>query len=227
MGQRGRTGRRIGCCSGGRAGGSTGASRAHIGIHARCAGNRRSVLPARRQRRLRRPPLRLEGGLRPGDGHPHRQGDDPARATQNLSRFNLDFVGLTSARVTVNGRPAEWSRDGEELDVTPRRRHPRSNAGSPRSSRYDGVRRDHLRVRHPSGFLHTDDGALVIGQPHVADTWFPVNDHPIDKASYTFEITVPRAWRPSPTASAVGAHPAWARPPGPGAPRNRWRLTWP
>ena len=42
-----------------------------------------------------------------------------------------------------------------------------------------------------SGFIHTDDGTLVVGQPDVASTWFPVNDHPIDKASYTFEITVP------------------------------------
>ena len=42
-----------------------------------------------------------------------------------------------------------------------------------------------------SGFLHTDDGALIIGQPHVADTWYPVNDHPTDKAAYTFRITVP------------------------------------
>ncbi|MER7975457.1 hypothetical protein ABTX35_41745, partial [Streptomyces sp. NPDC096080] len=30
-----------------------------------------------------------------------------------------------------------------------------------------------------------------LGQPHVADLWFPVNDHPIDKASYTIAITVP------------------------------------
>ncbi|HEX2505276.1 MAG TPA: M1 family aminopeptidase, partial [Gaiellaceae bacterium] len=42
-----------------------------------------------------------------------------------------------------------------------------------------------------SGFFHTDDGTLVVGEPHVAATWYPVNDHPIDKASYTFRITVP------------------------------------
>jgi aminopeptidase N len=43
----------------------------------------------------------------------------------------------------------------------------------------------------PAGFIHTDDGALVAGQPEVAATWFPVNDHPIDKASYTFVVTAP------------------------------------
>ena len=42
-----------------------------------------------------------------------------------------------------------------------------------------------------SGFIHTDDGALVAGQPEVAATWFPVNDHPIDKAAYTFKLAAP------------------------------------
>ena len=41
------------------------------------------------------------------------------------------------------------------------------------------------------GFIPTDDGALVVGQPHVASSWYPVNDHPSDKASYDFRITVP------------------------------------
>ena len=43
----------------------------------------------------------------------------------------------------------------------------------------------------PNGFTPTSDGAIVAGQPDGAATWFPVNDHPIDKASYTFEVTVP------------------------------------
>ena len=56
---------------------------------------------------------------------------------------------------------------------------------------YDGVPRGR-RAETASGFIHTDDGTLVAGQPHVAATWYPVNDHPLDKASYTFRITVPR-----------------------------------
>jgi hypothetical protein len=42
-----------------------------------------------------------------------------------------------------------------------------------------------------SGFIHTDDGAIAIGEPHVAATWFPANDHPRDKASFTIKVTVP------------------------------------
>ena len=39
--------------------------------------------------------------------------------------------------------------------------------------------------------MATPDGANVIGQPEVAASWYPVNDHPIDKASYSFDVTVP------------------------------------
>ena len=44
-----------------------------------------------------------------------------ARATQTLSRFNLDLVGLTVRSVVVNGRAARWTRDGSELVVAPTR----------------------------------------------------------------------------------------------------------
>src|SRR3954451_12710280 len=44
-----------------------------------------------------------------------------ARATQRLSAFNLDLDGLTIRSITVDGRPATWSRAGTELTVTPRR----------------------------------------------------------------------------------------------------------
>ena len=57
----------------------------------------------------------------------------------------------------------------------------------------------------PSGFIHTDDGTLVAGQPDVAATWYPVNDHPLDKASLHVPHPRPaRAWRRSPTASSQG-----------------------
>ena len=40
--------------------------------------------------------------------------------------------------------------------------------------------------------MHTDDGALVAGQPEGAATWFPANDHPLDKAAFTFKVSVPK-----------------------------------
>jgi aminopeptidase N len=114
-----------------------------------------------------------------------------ARATQNLSRFNLDLNGLTVRSITVNGRPATWTRSGDELTVTPRRG---LRKGLPFITvvRYDGVPQIFVDPGiGEGGVFHTDDGMLIVGQPHVADTWFPVNDHPIDKASYTVRVSVP------------------------------------
>jgi aminopeptidase N len=114
-----------------------------------------------------------------------------ARATQHLSRFNLDFEGLTIRSLTVDGRPAQWRRDGGELVVTPRRTLRKGHTFVTKVV-YDGIPQV---IRDPNlgdaGVFHTDDGVVIIGQPDVAATWFPVNDHPIDKASYDIDITVP------------------------------------
>ena len=113
-----------------------------------------------------------------------------ARATQDLSRFNLDLEGLTVHSVEVNNSDATWSRDGGELVITPSsgiRRHQRFTT----KIAYSGVPETIVDAFGVSGFIHTDDGAMIIGEPHVADTWYPVNDHPSDKASYTFRIRVP------------------------------------
>jgi Peptidase family M1 domain/Peptidase M1 N-terminal domain/Immune inhibitor A peptidase M6 len=111
-----------------------------------------------------------------------------AKATQNLSRFNLDFDDLTVRSVRVNGKRATWTHADGELTITPAkglRDHKRFEV----RIAYDGVPQT---LPDTSGFLHTDDGALEIGEPHGAATWYPANDYPTDKASYTISITVPR-----------------------------------
>ncbi len=114
-----------------------------------------------------------------------------ARATQNLSSFNLDLEGLTVRSIEVDRHRAGWTRNGQELTVTPRKGL-RSGSRFVTKITYDGVPVTHgdglLGI---DGFIHTDDGALVIGEPHVAASWYPVNDHPSDKATYDFAITVP------------------------------------
>ena len=101
-----------------------------------------------------------------------------ARATQNLSAFNLDFEGLVVRSIKVDGRSADWSRDGGELTVVPRRGL-KDGQKFTTVVRYDGIPASIGDPQlGPSGFLHTDDGALVVGEPDVAATWFPVNDHP-------------------------------------------------
>jgi aminopeptidase N len=42
--------------------------------------------------------------------------------------------------------------------------------------------------------MNTENGAYVLGEPNVAKNWFPSNNHPTDKASYTFRVTVPKPY---------------------------------
>ncbi len=116
-----------------------------------------------------------------------------ARATQDLSTFNLDFDGLQVAGVVVDERPATWTRHAGELTVDP------SGPGLPRGHRFEAEVRyagvptvlKSAALGQTGGFFATDDGALAVGQPHGASGWFPVNDYPTDKAAYTFRVTVP------------------------------------
>ena len=113
-----------------------------------------------------------------------------ARATQALSRFNLDFVGFAIESVTVDGAPATWSRQGGELTVRPAGPLA-ADGGFTTVVSYRGVPQTLVEEVGSTGFLHTDDGALVAGQPDGAATWFPANDHPLDAASFDVRITVP------------------------------------
>jgi aminopeptidase N len=114
-----------------------------------------------------------------------------ATATADLSAFHLDLAGLTVRAVTVDGAKAAHRRDDDELVVTPAAGLTSGN-GFVAEVRYDGepapLRNE---VLGSGGWLHTADGAVALGQPESASTWFPVNDHPSDKATYEFEITVP------------------------------------
>ncbi len=114
-----------------------------------------------------------------------------ATATADLSTFNLDLAGLTVSAVTVDGAPATHSRKRNELVIKPAAGLINGNgfvaeityAGKPKPLRNETL--------GDGGFLHTADGAIALGQPESASTWFPVNDHPSDKAAYDFEVTVP------------------------------------
>ena len=112
-----------------------------------------------------------------------------AKATQNLSRFNLDLSGLTVRSVAIDSKAATWSRAADELTIVPRKGLVKGREFEVKIA-YDGVPQT-LDEFGLSGFIHTDDGALIAGQPHVADTWFPSNDHPSDKAALHVEMRVP------------------------------------
>ncbi|NEA22437.1 M1 family metallopeptidase [Actinomadura bangladeshensis] len=117
-----------------------------------------------------------------------------ARATQNLSRFDLDLSGMDVERIWVDRRTARYTRQGQELIITPARGL-RKGSVFRTVVKYGGVPQtivgSPIVFGSPYGFLHTPDGAFVGGEPNGARTWFPVNDHPSDKATYDYTITVP------------------------------------
>jgi aminopeptidase N len=117
-----------------------------------------------------------------------------AKATQNLSRFDLDLSGMHVHRVTVNNVAATWTRSGEELRITPRSGLFHGQAFSVAVT-YDGspktITGSPIVFGTDYGWQYTPDGAFVGDEPNAAHTWFPSNDHPSDKATFTYRIAVP------------------------------------
>jgi aminopeptidase N len=130
----------------------------------------------------------------PASGVLHGRARILARATKELSAFDLDLVGFTVRSVTVDGAPATWTREPHELVVRPGAAVPSDHSFAV-EVRYDGVPepfRDPQTGKPVGGFLRTPDGAIAVGEPEVAAQWYPVDDHPADKATYRITLTVPR-----------------------------------
>ncbi|KUL26697.1 M1 family metallopeptidase [Actinoplanes awajinensis] len=124
-----------------------------------------------------------------------------AVATQNLSRFDLDFGGDAVGTVAVNGRPATFSRSGDELVVTPARDLHKGKRFWVTVSGFTATPIP-ANADSPAGFVTTPDGTIMAGQPDQSHQLFPSNDHPSDMASYTISMTRPAGW----TAVANGRH---------------------
>lgn len=111
------------------------------------------------------------------------------RAVAELSVVRLDLHALKALKVAVSGRRAPKFRSvrgkltlrldrpvpaGEEFTVTVR------YAGNPTP-----VRKPALDA---AGWEELEDGVIVAAQPHGAPSWFPCNDRPSSKATYTLTI---------------------------------------
>lgn len=115
-----------------------------------------------------------------------------ALADEDLGRFDLDFHGFDISELTVNGEEADYEHDGGELIITPQEALP---AGQPFevTVAYEGVPGqgvDPNAAEYAQGWVNYGTGVVVAGEPIGASTWYPVNEHPLDKATYTFRITV-------------------------------------
>ncbi|MGH8828811.1 MAG: M1 family metallopeptidase [Jiangellaceae bacterium] len=111
--------------------------------------------------------------------------------TADLDQFNLDLRGLTVESVTVGGKSMDFSQDGKELVVTPRPKLKTCQAVEVVVT-YGGTTTRPTDIEGALyGWVTMRDGAMVANEPEGASTWFPVSDHPTDKATYDFTITVP------------------------------------
>ena len=109
-----------------------------------------------------------------------------------LGQFNLDYRGPTIRSVRINGDVATYSRQGQELVVTPAVPLPDESPATVRV-RYAGKPKPLLDADgSQEGWTPTQDGAIALGEPRGSPTWFPCNDHPTDKASFRIAITASR-----------------------------------
>jgi len=101
---------------------------------------------------------------------------------------------MTVSGVRVDGAAASFTRTGQELQITPAHGLPTGHrfrvavtyAGAPKT-----IVGSPVVFGSAYGWIYTSDGAFVGDEPNGASTWFPSNDHPSDKATFSYEITVP------------------------------------
>jgi aminopeptidase N len=116
-----------------------------------------------------------------------------------LTQFNLDLQpNLTVSAVTVNGAPATFTQDDAELVVTP------ASLLAPQSAidvvvTYGGepglVAGGTAGLGDGGWYRTASGGAFVAGEPTGASTWFPVNEHPADTATFAVTATVPQGFQ--------------------------------
>lgn len=120
-----------------------------------------------------------------------------ATTGEPLSEFALDLEGLTVSAVTVDGQAAAFSRVSTapkfKLVVTPAT--PVSGTFTTKVT-YSGTPTSHTDPDgSKEGWVATGagpaSGAVALNEPVGSMTWFPNNNTPKDKATFTTRLTVP------------------------------------
>ena len=112
--------------------------------------------------------------------------------TQPRSDITLDSRGPLVSQVLVDGSPVEFRNDTPELRIDLAQP---GAAGDVLQLDIDyevDPRPTNSPVGLPNGWFNTPGGSYVLNEPDGARAWFPCNDHPSDKATYTFTIEVPQ-----------------------------------
>lgn len=111
------------------------------------------------------------------------------------SAIVLDLTGLRATKIQLSGRRVrKFSQRADQLVVVP-------DAGLLPGEeftldiRYEGNPTPRRGLWGEVGWEELTDGVLVAGQPNGAPSWFPCNDHPLDKASYRISVTTDANYR--------------------------------
>ena len=140
-----------------------------------------------------------------------------ATAQKKLREFSLDFQDLDVASVKVNGRTAGFSQVDAtpQLSSTPTVTQPMKLVVNPHPSTWPKAGRSFtvkvkysgtpeaitdadesiegwIRACYPLAAPQTCDGAFVVNEPIGAQSWFPSNNYPSDKATFDTLIRVPQ-----------------------------------
>ena len=146
-----------------------------------------------------------------------------AKAKKALSSFSLDLEGLKVDRVSVDGRKASFVRRANKLVITPAK----PIRGMFRTTVvYHGKPVTHIDPDEAQdGWIPTKDGATVVAEPVGSMTWFPNNNTPRDKASFTVAVRAPAHLEVAGN-GVLKKKKHGATRPGPGSSGNPWRPIW-
>jgi aminopeptidase N len=115
-----------------------------------------------------------------------------ARAEQGLTRFSLDFRGLTVKSVWVDGERAAFGRGRDKLKVVPETPIARGDEFEVRVGYHGRPQRVIDPDQSSEGWIRTGDGALAVGEPQGTMAWIPCDNVPADKATFTIRVNVPK-----------------------------------
>lgn len=146
-----------------------------------------------------------------------------AEARVPLAAIDLDFRGLEVRRVSVDSQDATFQATDEKLHIE----LPVAIAAQQVFTGqvvYGGQPVPFASVSDPStiiGWTAHRNGAVVLGEPDGASSWYPVNNRPADKARYTLQIETPAEF----TVFANGNLTSMTSQAG--ATTYRWEVPWP
>ena len=92
----------------------------------------------------------------------------------------------------MNGRPAAVVQDGEDIVITPEKPIHKGSRFRVVVAQYTATPTAvDPEVDSSAAFFSTPDGTATAAQPNFAHLFLPSNDHPRDKATFTFHLDVP------------------------------------